>query len=221
MNADNDLQGSYLYLSAFICGLLVSYLYIEVVMRKVIYSMLVSLDGFIEGPDHNLDWHVIDEEFHQFVNDQQTEVGAWLYGRGMYEAMAAYWPTPDAADPKNPDYVLEFSRIWKAMPKIVFSKTLDKVEWNSRLVRDDAAREVLKLKAQPGKDLSVGGANLAASLIRLDLIDEYQLFVQPVILGSGTPFFPPLDDKLNLQLVETRRFGSGVVFLRYQRACEK
>ncbi len=187
-------------------------------MRKVIYSMLVSLDGFIEGPDHNLDWHIIDEELHQYINDQQAEVGASLYGRRMYETLAAYWPTADAADPTNPGYVLEFARIWKAMPKIVFSKTLDKVEWNSRLVREDVAGEVLKLKAQPGKDLTVGGAALAASLIRLDLIDEYQLFVQPVILGSGTPFFPPLDNKINLKLIETHRFGSGVILLRYQSA---
>jgi dihydrofolate reductase len=196
---------------------LVSYLDFEVVLRKVTYSMLVSLDGFIEGPDHNLDWHVIDEEFHQFVNDQQAEVGAWLYGRGMYEAMAAYWPTADA-DPSQPGFVLEFARIWRDMPKIVFSKTLDKVAWNSRLVRENLIGEVTKLKAQPGKDLSVGGANLAAALIRLDMIDEYQLFVQPMILGSGAPFFPLLDKKIDLKLIETRRFGSGVVFLRYQRA---
>ncbi len=186
-------------------------------MRKLIYSMLVSLDGFIEGPNHNLNWHVIDEEFHQYVNDQQAEVGAWLYGRGMYEAMSAYWPTADA-DTSQPGYVLEFARIWRDMPKIVFSKTLERVEWNSRLVREDAAGEVRKLKAQPGKDLTVGGAHLAASLIKLDLIDEYQLFVQPVILGSGTPFFPPLENKINLKLLETYQFGTGVILLRYQRA---
>lgn len=186
-------------------------------MRKLIYAMMVSLDGFIEGPNRNLDWHIIDEELHQYINDQQVEVGAFLYGRRMYETMASYWPTAEAEDPTNPGYVLEFARIWKAMPKIVFSKKLDKVAWNSRLVREDAAGEVLKLKAQPGKDLSIGGANLAASLIKLDLIDEYQLFVQPVILGSGTPFFPPLEKRIDLKLVETHRFDSGVVLLRYQR----
>ncbi len=187
-------------------------------MRKLIYSMLVSLDGFIEGPEHNLDWHIIDEELHQYINDQQAEVGASLYGRRMYETLSAYWPTPEAEDPANPGYVLEFARIWKAIPKIVFSKTLERVEWNSRLVREDAAGEVRKLKAQPGKDLTVGGAHLAASLIKLDLIDEYQLFVQPVILGSGTPFFPPLENKINLKLLETYQFGTGVILLRYQRA---
>jgi dihydrofolate reductase len=192
-------------------------LFYEAVMRKLIYAMMVSLDGFIEGPNRNLDWHIIDEELHQYINDQQVEVGAYLYGRRMYETMASYWPTAEAEDPTNPGYVLEFARIWKAMPKIVFSKKLDKVAWNSRLVREDAAGEVLKLKAQPGKDLSIGGANLAASLIKLDLIDEYQLFVQPVILGSGTPFFPPLEKRIDLKLVETHRFDSGVVLLRYQR----
>ena len=186
-------------------------------MRKMIYSMLVSLDGFIEGPDHNLDWHIIDEELHQYINDQQAETGMFLYGRRMYETMSAYWPTADS-DPALPGFALEFARIWKDMPKIVFSKTLDKVEWNSRLVRQVAAEEMLKLKAQPGKDLAIGGANLAATFMRLDLIDEYQLFIQPVVLGSGTPFFPVLDGKINLSLVETHRFNTGVILLRYQRA---
>jgi dihydrofolate reductase len=103
------------------------------------------------------------------------------------------------------------------MPKIVFSKTLEKVEWNSRLVKENAVEEVRKLMAQPGKNLSVGGATLAATLMKHGLIDEIQVFVMPVILGSGTPFFPALDDKINLKLIENRTFGSGAVFLRYQK----
>ena len=188
-------------------------------MPKLIYSMMVSLDGFIEDSRRSLDWVIVERELHQYINNQQAGIGAYLYGRHMYENMSAYWPTADA-DPTIPDYVLEWAHIWKPMPKIVFSKTLEKVEWNSRLVSENAAEEVRKLKAQSGKDLSVGGATLAATFVRLGLVDEYQLFVQPVVLGSGTPFFPAVDDKINLRLVETHTFGTGVVFLRYQRAEE-
>ena len=185
-------------------------------MRNLLYSMMVSLDGFIEDARHSLDWVLIDRQLHQFVNDQQAGTGAFLYGRRLYENMAAYWPTADQ-DPNATDFSLEWQQIWKAMPKIVFSKTLEKVAWNSRLVRDDAVAEVRKLKAQAGKDLSMGGATLAGSLMKQDLIDEIQLFVMPVILGSGTPFFPALDHQIKLHLVETRTFTSGAVFLRYQK----
>lgn len=186
-------------------------------MRKVIYSMLVSLDGFIETPSRSLDWHLIDEEIHQFINDQQATIDTYLYGRRLYELMAEYWPTADT-NPSAPGYEVEFARIWKNMPKIVFSKTLERVAWNSRLVRDNLAEEFARLKAQPGKDISVGGPTLAASFMQLGLIDEYQLFVHPIVLGGGTPFFPALDDPIKLRLVETHTFGSGVVYLRYQRA---
>ena len=189
-------------------------------MGKLIYSMIVSLDGFVEDANHSLDWILIDEELHQYFNDQQAEEGAFLYGRRMYETMTAYWPTAEAAA-ANESYIREYARIWKEQPKVVFSKTLDTVEWNSRLVRGNIAAEVAKLKAQSGKNLSVGGANLAAHFIRLGLIDEYQLFVQPVILGSGTPFFPALDKKIELKLVETHPFSSGVILLRYQNPGEK
>lgn len=184
-------------------------------MRKVIYSMSVSLDGFIETPNREIDWVIVDEELHTFFNDQAREQGAFLYGRRMYELMVDYWPTADTL-PSRPAYEVEFARIWKNMPKIVFSKTLDKVEWNSRLVRDNIAEEITKLKAQPGKDLSLGGPTLASTFMQLGLIDEYQLFLNPVVLGSGTPFFPALRNPISLRLIETRTFGSGVVYLRYQ-----
>ena len=184
-------------------------------MRRLIYSMSVSLDGFVETPESGIDWVIVDEELHTFFNARARDVGADLYGRGMYELMTAYWPTADA-DPSNPAYIIEFARIWKDMPKIVFSKTLDKVEWNSRLVKGDIAAEVASLKAQPGKDLEVGGPTLAASFARLGLIDEYQLFVNPVVLGGGTPFFPALEHRIHLHLVETRTFRSGVIYLRYR-----
>ena len=185
-------------------------------MRKVIYSMLVSLDGFIEGPNRELDWHIIDEELHTFINNQQSEFDAYLYGRRLYEVMT-YWETADT-NPSAPAYELEFAHIWKRMPKVVFSKTLEQVQGNARLIRDNIAEEITKLKAQPGKNMDLGGATIASTVMRLGLIDEYRLFVQPVVLGSGTSFFPALGDKIKLRLVETWTFGSGVVYLRYRRA---
>jgi len=184
-------------------------------MRKLIYSMGVSLDGFIAGPDGEIDWSAPDEELHRFHNQQARETGVDLYGRRLYEVMR-YWETADE-QPSSQEYELEFARIWKDTPKIVFSRTLEKVEGNARLVREGAAEEVARLKAEPGKDLAVGGAGLASTFMKLDLIDEYRLFVSPVILGGGTPYFPALEERINLELVETRRFGSRVVYLRYQR----
>jgi dihydrofolate reductase len=184
-------------------------------MARVIYSMMVSLDGFVEDAKGGIDWILIDEELHSSINDQQSAVGAYLHGRRMYELMNRYWPTADA-DPSNPGYVIDFARIWKAMPKVVFSKTLDKVEDGARLVRGDVGHEIKKLKAASGKDLGIGGATLAATVVGLGLVDEYQLYVQPVVLGSGTPMFPRSAGRLDLRLVETRRFASGVVLLRLQ-----
>jgi len=184
-------------------------------MRKLIYSMGVSLDGFIAGPDGEIDWSAPDEELHRFHNQQTREMGAHLYGRRLYEVMT-FWETADQ-EPSIPAHELEFARIWKDTPKIVFSKTLESVEGNARLVRGDAAEEVARLKEQPGKDLAVGGAGLASTFMRLGLVDEYRLFVSPVVLGAGTPYFPPLDERINLELVETRTFGSRVVYVRYQR----
>jgi dihydrofolate reductase len=184
-------------------------------MRKLIYSMGVSLDGFIAGPDGEIDWSAPDEELHRFHNQQTRELGAHLCGRRLYEEMT-YWETADE-NPSATDYELEFARIWKDMPKIVFSKTLEKVEGNARLVRDGVAEEVAKLKQQPGKDLAVGGAGLASAFMKLGLIDEYRLFVSPVVLGGGTPYFQALDERINLELVETQTFGSRVVYVRYRR----
>ena len=186
-------------------------------MRKLIYEMMVSLDGYTAGPDGKIDWHIIDEELHQFINDQQAEVDTFLYGRRMYETMSSYWPTADS-DPTNTKVELEWARIWMNMPKIVFSKTLNKVEWNSRLSRKVDPEEILRLKGQPGKALSVGGATLAASFIRQGLVDDFQLFVQPIIVGGGTPFFPTVDSMIRLKLIETRNFNCGVVYLHYQKS---
>jgi dihydrofolate reductase len=185
-------------------------------MGKLIYSMGVSLDGFIAGPDGEIDWSAPDEELHRFHNDQTRELGAHLCGRRLYQVML-YWETADE-DPALPETEREFAGIWQNLPKIVFSKTLQKVEGNARLATDGVAEEVAKLKEQSGKDIDIGGAGLASTATKLGLIDEYRLFVSPVVLGAGTPFFPALDDRINLELVETRTFGSRVVYLRYVAA---
>ena len=185
-------------------------------MRQLIYAMSVSLDGFMEGLDGELSWSSLDEELHQHFNDLERSVDIMLYGRGLYETMAAYWPTADE-DPSALPVEIEYAHIWKSKPKIVFSKTLDRVEWNSRLAREIVVEEVNLLKAQAGGHLSVGGAGLAASFMQLGLIDEIQVYIHPVILGGGKPMFAPLQDKIGLNLVETHTFGSGVVMLRYQR----
>jgi dihydrofolate reductase len=187
-------------------------------MRKLVYGFLTSLDGYIESPEREIDWVRVEPEFHRFANEQERRFAANLYGRRLYEVMS-YWQTAEE-DASLPDYEHEYARIWKATPKVVFSRTLESVGENARLVREDAAKEVRRLKAEPGGDLNVGGAELAASLMPLGLIDEYQLYVQPILLGGGTPMFPPLKERVGLRLMESRTFASGVVFLRYERAEE-
>lgn len=187
-------------------------------MRKVIYSMGVSLDGFIAGPDGEIDWSAPDEELHRFHNEQARNTGVHLYGRRLYEVMR-YWETAEQ-NPSAPEHELEFARVWKQTPKIVFSRTLERVEGNARLVRDNIADEVARLKQQPGNDIAVGGAGLASAFMKLGLIDEYRPFVHPVVVGGGTPYFPPFDQRINLRLLETRTFGSGVAYSRYQRVAD-
>jgi dihydrofolate reductase len=186
-------------------------------MRKLIYSMGTSLDGYIETRDGEIAMPEPDEELHRFANEEAREMGAFLYGRRLYEVMAGYWPTADT-NPSAPDVEIEFARIWKRTPKVVFSRTLEKVDANSRLVRDNVAEEIRKLKAEPSKNLGIGGANLAASAMQHDLIDEFRILVHPFVLGGGKPFFPDLANGIQLRLLETRTFGSGVVYLRYERA---
>jgi dihydrofolate reductase len=185
-------------------------------MRKLIYSMGASLDGFIAGPDGEIDWSAPEEELHRFHNQQMREIGVHLCGRRLYETMV-YWESAEQ-NPSATDYEIEFARIWKELPKIVFSRTLEQVEGNATLVRDLAREEVSKLKEKPGKDLSVGGAGLASTFIKLGLIDEYRLFVSPVVLGGGTPYFPALDGRIDLEPLESRTFASGVLYVRYRRA---
>ena len=182
-------------------------------MRKVIYAMSVSIDGFIETAVGDLSWSFPDAELHRHFNELDSTIDTYLYGRRLYENMASYWPTADE-NPAAPEFEIEYARNWKSKKKIVFSTTLTQVDWNSRLFQGNIAEEINQLKAQPGKAVSVGGVNLAATFMQLGLIDEYRLYVHPVILGSGKRMFPELPDKLNLRLIETRKFGSGVVLLK-------
>jgi len=184
------------------------------VTGRIHYSMSSSLDGFAADAAGSLDWVKVTEELHAHFNEESRGVGASLYGRRMYELMAAYWPTADAEPGASPAEV-EFARIWRATPKIVFSRTLASVEHNSRLVRDDAVEEVVRLKAQ-GLDMDVGGPTLAGSLLAAGLVDEVSVYVNPVVLGAGLPFFPALDAPIRLRLLETRGFEGGVVRLRYE-----
>lgn len=186
-------------------------------MGDLIYSTTVSLDGFMAGPNGELDWSVPTPELHRFHNERVRELAAHLCGRRLYETMV-YWETAEESGSLTADYEREFAAIWKGLPKIVFSRTLETVEGNATLAREVVAKEIVALKAQASEPLGVGGADLAATLTKLGLVDEYRLFVSPVVLGAGAPYFPALGKRMDLELVETRTFGSGVVYLRYRRA---
>ena len=184
-------------------------------VRKIIVWMGVSLDGFMAGPDGEIDWHLVDDELHAHLNDELRGKGAFLMGRVTYDGMEKFWPTADQ-DPASTRPMLEFAGIWRDVPKVVYSRTLERVGDNATLVRDVVPEEVRALKAQPGGDMTLGGANLAATFERLGLVDEYRLYLQPVSIGRGRPLFP-LDTRLQFDLAETRAFGNGVVLLRYRR----
>ncbi len=181
-------------------------------MRKVIFFMLVSLDGFFEGPDRDINWHHVDEEFNEFAIQQLDTVDTLLFGRVTYEGMASYWPTPSAAadDPVVAGKMNSF-------PKIVFSKTLSSPTWqNTQLVKDNFVQEITKLKQLPGKDLIIfGSSDLAVTFIEQGLIDEYRIMVNPVVLGDGKSLFNGLQKRLELKLLGTKVFGSGNVLLYY------
>jgi dihydrofolate reductase len=186
-------------------------------MGKLIYSMSVSLDGFAATPTGSLDWVDIDEELHEAFDDEAEGVGTMLFGRRMWEVMAAYWPTAET-DPTATPAMRRFARIWRDTAKVVFSRTLEHVDRDGRLVRDDAVAQVARLKAEEDRDLSVGGPTLAATFLRAGLVDEVRIYVHPVVIGAGLPFFPPLPERVGLRLLETRTFSGGVVYLRYEVA---
>ena len=186
-------------------------------MRRVTYSMGVSLDGYITGPDGGIDWTAPDEELFRFVTDEIRQVGVHLLGRRLYETML-YWETADQ-DPSLDDAMLEWAAIWKPLPKVVFSATLSTVQGNARLASGGLAKEIERLRAEPAEgDIAIGGATLAAEAAALGLIDEYRARVYPVLVGGGTPFFAHRGQRVDLELVETHTFGSGVVYLRHRVA---
>jgi dihydrofolate reductase len=185
-------------------------------MRKIVFMMSVSLDGYFEGPDHDLSWQLISDELHHHFNEWLATSGAFLDGRVTYELMASHWPTADQ-DPAASAPTIEFARIWRDMPKIVFSRTLEQAGWNTTIVREVVPEQIAELKARPGGDLVIGGSVLASAFWAHNLIDELRLYVQPVLLGRGRLLFRPSDVKLSLRLAETRAFGNGVVLLRYER----
>ena len=179
-------------------------------MGKIIMSASMSADGFYEGPDRDISWHRVDDELHRHMNEKLGAMSAFLMGRVNYELMESVWPTAD----QNPDFdpaMQEFAPIWRDIPKVVYSRTLEHVGANATLVREVVPEEVRELTA--GGDAVVGGADLAASFQRLGLIDEYHVYVMPVVIGGGRRLFP--DNRIDLQLEEARRFGDGVVLLRY------
>ncbi|MFF8908117.1 dihydrofolate reductase family protein [Streptomyces olivaceoviridis] len=186
-------------------------------MRSVTYSMNVSLDGYIVGPDGGFDWTVPDEELFRFTTDEVREVGVYLIGRRLYETML-YWETVDQI-PSIDFSTLEFAAVWKSLPKVVFSTTLSEVRGNARLASGGLAAEVERLRAEPGEgDIAIGGATLAAEAAASGLIDEYRAKVHPVLVGGGIPFFPRHERRVDLELVETRTFSSRVVYLRHRVA---
>ena len=187
-------------------------------MPRLIYSMNPSLDGFIAGPDGSFDWAVPDDELHQFHNGRVRELDGHLLGRRLYETML-YWETA-LQDPSIGPVARDFAEIWQALPKVVFSSTLDSVEGhNTRLASGDVAEELARFG--DSATIEVGGAGLAAEFIRRGLVDEFRLFVNPVVAGGGTPFFPALDEPLPLELLETREFSGRVVYLRYAVAARR
>ncbi len=183
-------------------------------MRSVTYSMGVSLDGYIVGPDGTFDWAEPDKEIFRFHIDEIREVGVHLMGRRLYETML-YWETVDEAS--LDDAELEWAALWNPLPKVVFSTTLSAVHGNARLASGSLAEEIERLRAEPeGGDIAIGGAALAAEAAALGLLDEYRPIVYPVLAGGGVPYFPQHERRVELDLVESRTFSSGVVYLRYR-----
>ena len=183
-------------------------------MAKLIYSAIMSLDGYIADEDGHFDWAAPDEEVHSFINELQRPIGTYLFGRAMYEIMRA-WEHPESF-PEQPPAIMEFAAIWQGVEKIVYSKTLEAVSTaKTRLERDFDAAAIRELKAGANADLSISGPQLAAHAIRAGLIDEWILFVVPMLIGGGKHYLPG-GVRLELELLEERRFASGMLYLRYQ-----
>ena len=182
-------------------------------MRKIIFFMLTSLDGYFEGQDRDISWHNVDEEFNEFAIEQLNNVDTLLFGKVTYAMMASYWPTPAA---KTDDPVV--AEKMNTTPKLVFSKMLNKAEWqNTRLIKDNFVEETQKLKKQSGKDMIIlGSSDLAVSFMEHGLIDEFRVMVNPLVLGDGKSLFKGIQGKLDLKLIKTQTFKNGNVLLYYE-----
>jgi dihydrofolate reductase len=181
----------------------------------LIFSMSVSVDGFISGRDGDIQWGAPSDELFRFHTEQVGELGGYLIGRRLYETMLV-WETDPSFRETEDDRA--FAEAWSAIPKVVFSRTLDRVEGNARLAEGSLAEEAAAAQRATGKDVGIGGADLAGQAFELGLVDELRMIRHPVVLGGGTPFLPPVADAIALDLVETRTFGSRVIVERLRRA---
>ncbi|GIJ49020.1 riboflavin biosynthesis protein RibD [Virgisporangium aliadipatigenens] len=185
-------------------------------MRKLIYWVHTSLDGFIDGPNGAFDWPVFAREMQAYAHEVHGGVDTFLYGRKVWDMMSAYWPTAD--ENTDEEHALTFAPIWRSTPKVVFSNTLEKADWDTTVVGGDIAAAVRAMKAEPGRDLLLnGGSQVAVELGAHGLIDDYQVFVHPVMLSGGTPLFPGGFDRLNLNLQGSQVLDGQVVLTRYTK----
>ena len=184
-------------------------------MRKLIYGMNLTLDGYVAAPGDDIGWGTPSDELFQWWLDQELSIGLFLYGRKLWEAMSSHWPTADQLPGATPAQI-EFARNWRDTPKVVFSSTVGTVDWNARLSTGDAVAEITRLKAEDGGPMRVAGATLAGAAMRAGLIDEYTIVTHPVLVGGGRPFFSALDSWVHLDLVEMRSFPGGVLMTRYE-----
>jgi dihydrofolate reductase len=184
-------------------------------VRKLTFGMNMSLDGYVAAPGDDIGWSVPSDELFGWWSDRVGATGLALYGRRLWETMSSHWPTADQQPGATPAQI-EFARRWRDMPKVVFSSTAGAVDGNARLVTGDAVAEIARLKSEDGGPMDVGGATLAAAAMRAGLIDEYAIVTHPVLVGGGTSFFPALDTRVSLDLIETREFPGGVLLTRYE-----
>ncbi|GAA2689279.1 MULTISPECIES: dihydrofolate reductase family protein [Actinosynnema] len=185
-------------------------------MRKLVFGMNVSVDGYVAAPGGDLGWSSPSDELFEWWLEREQGVELFLYGRGLWEAMSSHWPTADQLPGANAAEVA-FARNWRDTPKVVFTSAALDVDWNTRVVSGDAVDEIARLRDGDGGPMRVGGARLGGAAMRAGLVDEYEIVTHPVLVGGGAPFFPVLEGRVGLELVETRVFPGGVVATRYER----
>lgn len=187
-------------------------------MRKIIYWVHASIDGHIAGPNGEFDWPAVGPDLFAYSEKMNEQVDTLMYGRTVWEGMAAYWPAADADPATTDDHARAFAPFFRETPKIVVSRTLEKADWGARVIGKNLAEEVTELKRRPGRDiLLTGGAELAASLTELDLLDDYRIVIHPVVLGGGPKLFLEPKDRIGMKLTDSRTFDSQTVLLRYER----